>query len=87
MAENKPKLSKLSEATKKLKITDPYHGYEVRYPILREISEKQLEKQIWFASKIRVVEEDPHGNASQFGLAAADGVAVSCLPSESMSMT
>lgn len=58
MAENKPKLPKLSEATRKLKITDPYHGYEVRYPILREISEKQLEKQIWFASKIRVVEED-----------------------------
>lgn len=54
----KKKVYKLSAATKALKITQPYNGYEVRYPILREISDKQLEKQIWFASKIRVVEED-----------------------------
>lgn len=41
-----------------LKITDKYDGYETRYPILLELSNKQLEKQLWFASKIRVVEED-----------------------------
>lgn len=39
-------------------ITDKYDGYETKYPLLLEISNKQLEKQLWFASKIRVVEED-----------------------------
>lgn len=42
----------------KLKITDTNLGYETKYPVLLEISNKQLEKQLWFASKIRVVEED-----------------------------
>lgn len=41
-----------------VKITEQYDGYETHYPILLEISNKQLEKQLWFASKIRVVEED-----------------------------
>lgn len=41
-----------------IKITDEYNGYETKYPDLLEISNKQFEKQIWFASKIRVVEED-----------------------------
>lgn len=48
----------LSEATKKLRITEPYDGYETRYPYILELSNKQLEKQLWFASKMRVVEED-----------------------------
>ena len=39
-------------------ITEQYDGYETHYPILLETSNKQLEKQLWFASKIRVVEED-----------------------------
>lgn len=43
---------------KKPLITDMYAGYETRYPLLLEISNKQFEKQLWFASKIRVVEED-----------------------------
>lgn len=47
-----------SKLIKDLKITDEYEGYETRYPILLEISNKQLEKQLWFASKIRVIEED-----------------------------
>ena len=42
----------------KLKITDKYDGYETRYPKILELSNKQFEKQLWFASKIRVVEED-----------------------------
>ena len=42
----------------KLKITDKYDGYETRYPKILELSTKQFEKQLWFASKIRVVEED-----------------------------
>lgn len=41
-----------------VKITEQYDGYETHYPILLDISNKQLEKQLWFASKIRVVEED-----------------------------
>ena len=41
-----------------VKITEQYDGYETHYPILLETSNKQLEKQLWFASKIRVVEED-----------------------------
>lgn len=41
-----------------VKITDDYEGYETKYPDLLEISNKQFEKQIWFASKIRVEEED-----------------------------
>lgn len=39
-------------------ITDNYDGYETRYPKLLELSNKQLEDQIWFASEIRVEEED-----------------------------
>lgn len=41
-----------------LKITDSYDGYETRYPKILELSNKQLEDQIWFASEIKVVEED-----------------------------
>lgn len=41
-----------------LKITDEYDGYETRYPKLLELSDKQLEKQLWFASETKVVEED-----------------------------
>ena len=41
-----------------LKITDLDMGYEKRYPKLLELSTKQFEKQLWFASKIRVLEED-----------------------------
>lgn len=44
--------------SKNILITDDYDGYETRYPDLLDISNKQFEKQIWFASKIRVVEED-----------------------------
>lgn len=40
------------------KITDSYDGYETKYPKILELSNKQFEKQLWFASKIRVVEED-----------------------------
>ena len=43
---------------KGLTICSDYNGYETRYPKLLEISSKQFEKQLWFASKIRVVEED-----------------------------
>lgn len=39
-------------------ITDEYDGYEIKYPKLLELSNKQLEDQIWFASEIRVEEED-----------------------------
>lgn len=41
----------------KAKITEDFGGYETRYPKLLEISNKQLEKQIWFASKIRVEDD------------------------------
>lgn len=41
----------------KLKITEDNGGYEVRYHKLLELSNKQLEKQIWFASKIRVEDD------------------------------
>ena len=41
-----------------IKITDKYDGYETRYPEILKLSNKQFEKQLWFASKIRVVEED-----------------------------
>lgn len=51
-------VNNLLEKQKKLKITDKNDGYETKYPVLLEISNKQLEKQLWFASKIRVVEED-----------------------------
>ena len=44
--------------TNDLKITDLDLGYEKRYPKLLELSTKQFEKQLWFASKIRVLEED-----------------------------
>ena len=39
-------------------ITTPYNGYVEKYPKLRELSNKQLEEQLWFASEVRVVEED-----------------------------
>lgn len=39
-------------------ITTPYAGYETRYPKLLELSNKQFEENMWFASEIRVVEED-----------------------------
>lgn len=41
-----------------LRITSEYNGYETRYPKILELSNKQLEDQIWFASEIKVVEED-----------------------------
>ena len=41
-----------------LKITESYDGYETRYPKILELSNRQLEDQIWFASEIKVVEED-----------------------------
>lgn len=41
-----------------LGITSPYDGYETRYPKLLELSNKQIEKQMWFASEAKVVEED-----------------------------
>ena len=41
-----------------LRITSEYDGYETRYPKILELSNKQLEDQIWFASEIKVVEED-----------------------------
>lgn len=40
------------------KITDYYDGYETKYPKLLELSNKQLEEQMWFASEVRVEEED-----------------------------
>ena len=39
-------------------ITSDYEGYETRYPKLLELSDKQLEQQLWFASEVRVEEED-----------------------------
>lgn len=39
-------------------ITDDYDGYETRYPDLLEVSNRQLEDQMWFASEVKVVEED-----------------------------
>ena len=39
-------------------ITSDYEGYETRYPKLLDLSNKQLEQQLWFASEIRVEEED-----------------------------
>lgn len=41
----------------RLRITEDNGGYETRYPMLLEISNKQLEKQLWFASKIRVEDD------------------------------
>ncbi len=41
-----------------IKITDRYDGYETRYPKLLELSSKQIEEQMWFASEVRVEEED-----------------------------
>ena len=43
---------------KKLFITSEYDGYELRYPKLLELSNKQIEQQMWFASEVRVEEED-----------------------------
>lgn len=39
-------------------ITSDYDGYETKYPKLLELSNKQLEQQLWFASEVRVEEED-----------------------------
>ena len=40
-------------------ITDSgYDGYETQYPKLLELSDKQIEKQMWFASETKVIEED-----------------------------
>lgn len=39
-------------------ITDEYEGYVTQYPKLLELSDKQLEEQLWFASEVRVEEED-----------------------------
>lgn len=47
-----------SELIKDLKITGEYDGYETKYPKLLEISNRQLEKQLWFASEVLVEEED-----------------------------
>lgn len=44
--------------TDKLYITSDYDGYETRYPALLELSDKQIEQQMWFASEVRVEEED-----------------------------
>ena len=43
---------------KERRITDDYEGYETKYPTLLEISNRQLEDQMWFASEVKVVEED-----------------------------
>lgn len=43
-------------------ITDSgYDGYETQYPKLLELSDKQIEKQMWFASETKVIEEDRLG--------------------------
>ena len=39
-------------------ITHDYEGYVTQYPKLLELSDKQLEEQLWFASEVRVEEED-----------------------------
>ena len=39
-------------------ITDDYDGYETRYPKILELSNKQLEEQMWTASETLVYEED-----------------------------
>lgn len=39
-------------------ITDEYDGYVEQYPELRVLSNRQLEEQLWFASEVRVEEED-----------------------------
>lgn len=39
-------------------ITDEYEGYVEQYPQLRVLSNRQLEEQLWFASEVRVEEED-----------------------------
>lgn len=39
-------------------ITDHYEGYVEQYPELRVLSNRQLEEQLWFASEVRVEEED-----------------------------
>lgn len=39
-------------------ITDEYEGYVEQYPELRVLSNRQLEEQLWFASEVRVEEED-----------------------------
>lgn len=40
-----------------LKITDDYDGYELRYPKLLELADRQLEKQLWFKGEARVDKE------------------------------
>lgn len=39
-------------------ITNEYDGYVEQYPELRVLSNRQLEEQLWFASEVRVEEED-----------------------------
>lgn len=39
-------------------ITDEYEGYVEQYAQLRVLSNRQLEEQLWFASEVRVEEED-----------------------------
>lgn len=39
-------------------ITSEYEGYVEQYPELRVLSNRQLEEQLWFASEVRVEEED-----------------------------
>jgi hypothetical protein len=51
-------MTEKTDKEEKLYITSPYEGYETRYPELLVLSNRQLEEQIWFASEIRVEEED-----------------------------
>ena len=46
------------KSNEKMFITSEYDGYELRYPKLLELSNKQIEQQMWFASEVRVEEED-----------------------------
>lgn len=46
------------KSDEKMFITSEYDGYELRYPKLLELSNKQIEQQMWFASEVRVEEED-----------------------------
>lgn len=46
------------KSDEKMFITSEYDGYKLRYPKLLELSNKQIEQQMWFASEVRVEEED-----------------------------
>lgn len=46
------------KSDEKMFITSEYDGYELRYPKLLELSNRQIEQQMWFASEVRVEEED-----------------------------